>query len=111
MSGSFLPFCLLVLAIITILLSRENIDSETFGFLKVVQTLALCGAVVTLVHRFGVSLVTGILTAMFIGTVFFFFTSRPFRSDVFLFCKDEEATLRPLTLKEADSSDIDGQED
>lgn len=111
MSGSFLPFCLLILAILTMLLSRENIDSKTFNCLKIIQTAALGGAVVTLVHQFGESLVTGMLTAMFIGALFFLFTSRPFRSDVFLSCEDEEAVLQPLTLQEAGSSEIDGQED
>ncbi len=102
MSGSFPYFCLLILAIFTILLSRESIDAKTFGFLKVVQTLALAGAVVMFAHQFGASLTTGILTAILVVVSYLFFAGWSFRADVLLLGDDEESVM-PLTLREAGS--------
>ncbi len=81
MSGSFMPFCIAVFVITSIVLANYRLEHETDVILKFTQALALIGAVSEpLIEFFDGSVVNGLITAFLTGIIYLFFTTLHRRS-------------------------------
>ena len=105
MSGSFMPFCIIVFIFATLVLaskSKERPDPLTTSFLEGMRSIALSGALaVPFVSVFDGSLIKGIAASVLVGATFHFLTRLAFRSNVITLSSDDEGVSRSLSPKDA----------
>jgi hypothetical protein len=102
MSGSFMPFCIIVLLGVSLVLgTKRDLDIKTIFFLKVVQAIALSGAVLEPLMEFFDSVPQALASALFIGVLLIFTTGG---TTATVFYGGDGGALWPLLLKKARDS-------